>query len=258
MADSSDDYSWISRLLPRYRYGVVSPSTGGVQRGVDYQFYRLVPSDVMHIGVGLGVQNYSRADVSAAMDAFWACVQTLQAEGAQTVVLSGVPVSAALGRERIRSLAREVPSRTGLAFYATLEAIIASLTFLGTSRIALASRFPADTNSVIADYLADAGIDVLASTQRDMSLAQARQLSMRDGMQLALDVGREAAALAPDADAIVIPGGATLSLHAIPALEAELNKPVLINLSAEIWHALICPGVIPPVDGWGRLLASRP
>lgn len=80
---------------------------------------------------------------------------------------------------------------------------------------------------------------------------------MRDGMQLALDVGREAAALAPNAEAILIPGGATLSLHAIPALEAELGKPVLVNMSAEIWHALVCPGIVPPVDGWGRLLASN-
>jgi len=251
------DESWIARLLPRYRYGVIAPGSGGVQRGADYQFYRLVPPDVMHLEVGLGVRNYSRDDVSAAMEAFWKCVEALQSEGANRVVLSGVPVSAALGRKRILDLADEVLKRTGLPFDATLEAIIAALKFLGTSRVAMASRFPEDTNAVIAEYLADAGIQVLASTQRDISLAQARQLSMRDCMQLALDVGREAAALAPDAEAILMPGGATLSLHAIPALESEFGKPALINLSAEIWHALICPGVVPPVEGWGRLLASK-
>lgn len=53
-----------------------------------------------------------------------------------------------------------------------------------------------------------------------------------------------------------MPGGATLSLHAIPALEAETSKPALTNLSAEVWHALIHPGVAPPVHGWGRLLAA--
>jgi maleate cis-trans isomerase len=120
----------------------------------------------------------------------------------------------------------------------------------------LASRFPVDTNAVIAAYFAEAGIEVVASTARELSLSQARRLSMREGMQLALDVGREVAALAPEADALVIPGGATLSLHAIPALEAELEKPVIINLSAEVWHALVSPGIIPPVQGWGRLLAA--
>jgi maleate cis-trans isomerase len=252
----AEDDSWIARLLPRYRYGVISPGSGGVQRGVDYQFYQLVPTDVMQLGIGLGVRDYSAGNVTAAMSAFWTCVEALREEGADCVMLSGVPVSAALGRDRILQLSHEVPARTGLAFDATLEAIVAALQSLGASRVVMGSRFPSDTNRVIADYLAEAGVHVLASTEREISLAQARQLSMRDGMQLALEVGREAARLAPEAEAILLPGGATLSLHAIPALEAELGKPVLVNLSAEIWHALICTGVVPPVKGWGRLLES--
>jgi maleate cis-trans isomerase len=253
----ADDDSWIARLLPRFRYGVISPGTGGLQRGIDYQFYRLVPPEVMQVTVGLGVRDYSAENVNAAMAAFWGCVDALQSEGADSIVLSGVPVSAALGRSRILELIREVPSRTARPFSATLEAIIAGLKFLGTRRVAMASRFPSATNAVISEYLAEADVEVLASTGRDISLSQARQLSMRDGMQLALDVGREAAGLAPDAEAILIPGGATLSLHAIPALEAELGKPVLVNLSAEIWHLLVCPSIVPPVDGWGRLLAGK-
>ena len=257
MPVSAGDQSWIQRLLPRYRYGVILPGTGGTQRGVDYQFYRLVPHDVMQIGVGLGIRDYSDVTPDSAVEAFWRCVETLQAESADCVVLSGVPVSAGMGRQRVCDLLAEVPRRTGQTAYATLESIVAALGFLGVSRIAMASRFPAETNAVIATYLAEAGIQVLATTARDLSLSQARQLSMADGMQLALDVGREAAALAPAAEAILLPGGATLSLHAIPALEAELGKPVLINLSAEIWQTLVAPGVIPPVAGWGCLLANR-
>ncbi len=251
------DAAWIRRLLPRYRYGVISPGSGGFQRGVDYQFYRLVPYDVMQLTVGLGIRDYSPANVQQAMAAFWSCVQTLADEGANSVVLSGVPVSAGLGRARVRQLIEEVPARCGLPFGATLEAIVAALQFLGVARIVLASRFPTDANAAIAQYLAEAEIEVVASTERDLTLGQARELSLEEGMQLALDVGREAAALAPDAQAVVIPGGATLSLHAVPALEAELGKPVMVNLSAEIWHSLIRSGVVPPVDGWGCLLANR-
>jgi uncharacterized protein (DUF952 family)/maleate cis-trans isomerase len=251
------DSASIERLLPRYRYGVIAPGTGGLQRGVDYQFYRLAPNDVMQVTVGLGVRDYSQENVQSAMAAFWSCAETLADEGVDSITLSGVPVSAALGRERILELTEEVPSRCGVPFSATLEAIIAALRFLGTPRIVMASRFPPSANTPIAEYLAQAEIEVAASTQRDLSLAQARELSMQAGMQLALEIGREAAALAPDALAILMPGGATLSLHAIPALEAELGKPVLINLSAEIWHMLIQPGVIPPVEGWGCLVANR-
>jgi hypothetical protein len=59
----------------------------------------------------------------------------------------------------------------------------------------------------------------------------------------------------PRAEAISVPGGAALSLHVIPALEEEFGKPAFTNLSTEVWNDLVRPGIIPPVKGWGRLLA---
>jgi maleate cis-trans isomerase len=211
----------------------------------------------MQIGVGLGVRDYSAHSVEAAMTAFWACVETLVAEGATCIMLSGVPVSAGLGRQRILELIDEVPEKAGIPFDATLEAVVRSLNAFGARAIVMGSRFPAAANQAIGTYLEQAGIEVLATTSRDVSLSQARELSMADGMALALEVGREAARACPEAQAMLVPGGATLSLHAIPALEAEFGKPVVTNLSAEIWSALIRPGTIPPVAGWGKLLANE-
>jgi hypothetical protein len=48
-----------------------------------------------------------------------------------------------------------------------------------------------------------------------------------------------------------------MSLHAIPAVEEEFGKPTFTNLTLEVWHNLIEPGVIAPVHGWGKLLAQR-
>jgi maleate cis-trans isomerase len=234
----------------------VPGASAAIHRGVDYQFYRLVPTDVMQVSVGIGIRDYSSDSVHSAMDLFWSCVQTLVDEGCSQVVLSGVPVSAGLGREQVLELIEEVPRRHGVSLDATLEAMVNALGFLGARRIAMGSRFPAETNAGIAHYLADAGIEVLESTSREISLGDARQLSLEDGMLLPLQVGREALAHSPEAEALLLPGGATLSLHAIPALEAESGKPVLTNLSAEVWSALMGPGLIPPVAGWGRLLAS--
>jgi len=149
-----------------------------------------VPDPIVDLGVGLGIPDYSPHGVQAAMTAFWTCIQTLVDEGARHITLSGVPVSAALGRQRILALTHEVPARTGVPFDATLEAIVAGLAQLGTTHVVMGSRFPAETNDAIATYLREAEIEVLASTARDFSLSQARQLSTREGMQLALDVGR--------------------------------------------------------------------
>jgi maleate cis-trans isomerase len=121
----------------------------------------------------------------------------------------------------------------------------------------VASRWADQLNNALANYLREAGIEVLGVTTRGQWAGQAFGMSFEEGLKTALEVGREAARLAPEADAVVAPGGAAMSLHVIPALEEEFGKPVLTNLNSEIWNALIRPGVIEPVQGWGRLVAAR-
>lgn len=81
-------------------------------------------------------------------------------------------------------------------------------------------------------------------------------MSFEEGLKLALEVGREAARLASNAEAIFVPGGATMSLHVIPVIEEEFGKPTFTRTSAEVWRNLVYPGIIPPVTGWGKLLAT--
>jgi maleate cis-trans isomerase len=81
-------------------------------------------------------------------------------------------------------------------------------------------------------------------------------MTLEQGLEMALDVGCEAARTWPEAEAISVPGGAAMSLHVIPAIEEEYGKPAFTNMSAEVWNDLVRPGIIPPVQGWGRLLAG--
>ena len=81
-------------------------------------------------------------------------------------------------------------------------------------------------------------------------------MTLEQGLEMALDVGREAARTWPEAEAISVPGGAAMSLHVIPAIEEEYGKPAFTNMSAEVWNDLVRPGIIPPVQGWGKLLAG--
>ena len=50
---------WTDLLLPRFRWGEILPRTSGVRRGEGYQFYRLVPLDVMLVSTGLGIEDYT-------------------------------------------------------------------------------------------------------------------------------------------------------------------------------------------------------
>jgi maleate cis-trans isomerase len=246
------------KLLPRFRYGVIHPrSTAGLQRGPGYQLYRLVPLDVMELSTGLGLENYTREGVERALGNYWNCVEVLRQERAEVIIFGGAPVSAVLGRARVLDLLRETKEKTGIPADAPLEALIAALKRLGLKTLAIGSRWADAVNEAIVRYLEAGQIKVVGITKRNQWAAEAAAMSLEEGLATALDVGREAARLAPEADGIAVPGGAALSLHVIPALEEEFTKPAFTNMSVEVWNDLVRPGIIPPVQGWGCLLAGR-
>ena len=249
----------ILRLLPRFRYGLINPrAPGKVQRGLSYQFYRIVPPDVMEVATGLGLDDYAPQAVEKAIGNYWDCVDALVQEKVDVIVLGGVPISVRLGRPRLRALLAETKAKTGIAADAPLEALIAAMDHLGLKKVTIGSRWGDNLNAAIIRYLQDGGVEVVGITKRNQNAVDAAAMSFEEGLQTALDVGREAARLAPDAQAVFIPGAAAMSLHALPAVEKEFGKPAFSNLSLEVWNNLVRRGIIPPVQGWGCLLANIP
>lgn len=243
-------------LKPRFLWGNISPRNAEVMRGGTYQFYRLVPPDIMEVDVRLGIKDYGKDDIEEAIPNYWRCVDLLGSEKVNSFVLGGAPISAQLGRSRVRQLLSQAEDRIGVPGYAPLEAMIAALEHLGIEKVAIASRWADEVNSALAGYLREGGLDVVGVTTRGQWARQAHELTLEQGMQTALDVAREAVHIAPMAEAILAPGGATLTLHVIPAIEEECGKPVITNLSAEVWNGLVRTQTIAPIQGWGKLLAS--
>jgi len=245
------------RLMPRFRFGVIHPRSGGLQRGPGYQFYRLVPTDVMEISTVLGLEDYTPEGVERAIRNYWSCVDVLVREKVEVIVLGGVPVSAQLGRPRVLELLQETRERTGIPGDTPLEAFVAGMKHLRLKTVTIGSRWADQLNDALVHYLQSAGVTVVGMTKRGQWAAESAAMSFEEGLKTALEVGREATRLGPEADAIFVPGGAAMSLHVIPALEEEFKKPTFTNLSAEVWNNLVRPGVIAPIKGWGWLLAAE-
>jgi hypothetical protein len=80
--------------------------------------------------------------------------------------------------------------------------------------------------------------------------------------ELALALGREALTEAPDAQALLMPGGLWFAIHAVPLLEQEFGKPVLLNILSTTCSALRSSAQrhatgVPRADPrWGMVLAS--
>jgi maleate cis-trans isomerase len=248
---------YVKKLLPRFRYGVIQPRAGeAVQRARSYQLYRLLPLDFIEVSTGLGLENYTKEGVEKAVTNYWPCVERLAKEKVDHIIFSGAPISAMLTRPRVRQLLRETKERIGISADAPLEALIAAMDHLGLKKLAIGSRWADPVNDAIKRYLEAGGIDVVGMTKRNQWASDSFAMTLEQGLEMALEVGREAARTWPEAEAISVPGGAAMSLHVIPAIEEEYGKPAFTNMSAEVWNDLIRPGIIPPVQGWGRLLAG--
>ena len=244
-------------ITPWYQLGYVIPH---LYIDLDaYQFYRVAPEGMMLLTTGLDLKDYTLDAVEAELPTLWERFDLFARKEVDRISLSGVPVASALGRTKMRQILKEGERRTGIACDTDLEAHIAALEHLRTTRIALVTRWPEAVNAALARYLADAGIEVIASRSRARTLQQNKQSSADADHELALELGREVLRAAPDAQALLMPGGLWFAIHAVPLLEAEYGRPVLLNILSTTWAALHAAGprmLHRPDDRWGKLLSS--
>jgi maleate cis-trans isomerase len=247
----------MSIISPWYQLGYVIPH---LYTDLDaYQFYRVAPEGAMLVTTGLNLKEYSLAAVETELPVLWQRFDLLAKKKVDRISLSGVPVASALGRKKMREILAEAQSRTGLACDTDLEAHIATLQHLGATKIALATRWPEAVVSALTRYLAEAGIEVLAVRSRSRTLDQNKESSAAADHELALELGREVLRATPDAQALLMPGGLWYAIHAVPMLEAEFGKPVLLNILSTTWAALHSAGkrmLHRPDPRWGKVLAS--
>ena len=247
----------MSVISPWYQLGYVIPH---LYTDLDaYQFYRVAPEGAMLVTTGLDLTDYTLAAVERELPALWQRFELLARKKVDRISLSGVPVASVLGRARMREILAEGAGRTGLACDTDLEAHIATLQYFGATRIALATRWPDAVNDALTRYLAAAGIEVLARRSRPRSLEANKHSSAADDHLLALELGGQVLREAPEAQALLMPGGLWFAIHAVPLLEARYGKPVLLNILSTTWAALHAAGrrmLQRPDPRWGKVLAS--
>jgi arylmalonate decarboxylase len=238
----------------RYTAGRIAPL--GDARHPMSQPEPLLPPDIRRISSSIEITDYTLDGVNEAIGArYWTCVDDLVKRGANSVSLAGFPIASQLGRPRVLELIEETARKTGVTADAQAEATIAAMRHLGVRRVAVASRWSEELNRKLLAYLTHAEIEVLSMTSVGQWAKQAFSMSIEEGIRLAFQLSREAMRKAPDAQALLMPGGAWRSLAAVPILEEDFGIPVITNPIAEVWR-LINAGIAPPVKGWGRLLAT--
>lgn len=247
----------MSIIAPWYQLAYIIPHLYTDQDA--YQFYRVAPEGMMLVTCGLNLREYSLAAVEENLPTLWERFDLMAKKKVDRISLSGVPVASALGRTKMREILSEAQQRTGIACDTDLEAHIATLNHFGAKKIALATRWPDKVNDLLTQYLAEAGIEVLARRSFARSLDANKFSDPMADHELALSLGREVLQAAPHAQALLMPGGLWFAIHAVPILEAEFGKPVLLNILSTTWAALHAAGSqvrYRPDTKWGKVLSS--
>jgi len=244
-------------ISPWFQLGYVIPH---LYTDLDaYQFYRVAPEGMLLVTTGLDLKDYTLGAVERELPVLQQRFDLLAKKKVDRIALSGVPVASALGRTRMREILAEGEARTGLPCDTDLEAHIAVLQHFGAARIALATRWPEAVNAALTRYLAEAGVEVIVCRSRARTLEQNKNASADDDHLLALELGGQALREAPRAQALLMPGGLWHAIHAVPLLEAEHGRPVLLNILSTTWTALRAAGSRiqkRPGSQWGKVLSS--
>ncbi|MGW4769807.1 maleate cis-trans isomerase family protein [Nocardia sp. NPDC004278] len=151
-------------------------------------------------------------------------------------------------RDQVRALAEAagVPaSSTSLAFVGAARA-------LGVRRVAVAASYPDDVARLFVDFLADAGIEVVAQSSAGIdTAAEVGTLTAAQVRDLTLANDH------PDAQALLIPDTAMHTIAVLPELEAALGKTVLTANQVTIWEGLRLIGEVPTAAALGSLFSER-
>ena len=164
-----------------------------------------------------------------------------------------------MATEEGREILDEGAQRTGISCDTDLEAHIATLQHFGVTKLALATRWPENVNTALSNYLKEAGIEVVSLRSRGRTLDQNKVSSAAADHDLALELGAQALRDAPQAQALLLPGGLWYAIHAVPLLEAEFGKPVLLNITSTTRTALAAapqPLKVRPDPKWGKVMGS--
>ena len=67
----------MERLIPKFRFGHIDPAAveaRRARRGPGYEFYQIVPTNIMLVTAVLGIKDFTREAVEAAIPNYWNCV----------------------------------------------------------------------------------------------------------------------------------------------------------------------------------------
>lgn len=212
---------------------------------------RLYPTGVRFIATGLALDRLTPEGYDGVIGRVEAAARRLAREGASAVALMGTSLSFYRGAAFNARLLETMAAATGLPVTTMSSGVVDALQALGARRLAVATAYIDEVNRRLARYLTDCGFEVL--TVQGMAIEQVDRIHTVSDAAV-LDIGLQAFAAAPEADALFISCGGLRTLDVTVPLEQRCGVPVVSSAVAGAWAAVRLIGHSGRSPGYGRLL----
>jgi maleate cis-trans isomerase len=209
-----------------------------------------VTADVVHTSVGEDAHRIDALLDLGSEERLREGAVALRERGATVAVWACTSGSFVFGWDGARAQAARLGEAFGGPASSTSLAFVAALQALGLRRVAVAATYSEPVTSSFAEFLAAAGIEVLASGSHGIVTAEEVGTVERRTVLALVEGGDH-----PDAEAVLVPDTALHTVRWLDALEAALGKPVLTANQVTVWEALRLAERPARGAGLGRLFS---
>jgi arylmalonate decarboxylase len=231
------------------KLGLLIPPTGGTLPGEAASMYS---SRIEYLIETLGVEAMTPDAFEAVLDRIAPNAQKLAARGAEAIVLMGTSLSFYQGQAFNEQLTQILSDATGLPSMTMSTAVIEGLKAVGANKVVVATAYNDDVNARLHAFLTEHGFDVRAV--RGLNIEAMGDLSAVTPAQL-IEFGGEVAALAPEADSMLVSCGGLPTLEILATLEANTGIPAVSSTPHALWAGARLLGMDSRIPGYGRLLS---
>lgn len=221
-----------------------------------YEFYQLVPHDIMLVAVPVDLKEFSREDIERIFAPLDEKLDQLVERSVDLILQLGVPPMVLTGLDFHDRTMAYIKERTGVEAISTIRCVVEALKHLGLKKVVAANKWTAAMNDTLGHFLKRDGIELIGVANEALSVQDFMKAGIRESLELAYELGRRALHDHPQADGLYIGGGAWLNAPAVAPLEQEFGRPVVTNNTAHAWHLTRTLGLWKPIEGRGRLLSG--
>lgn len=239
---------------PTYQFASLMPVP--VSDYMHYQFYQTCPPSCLFVAYPLPVRSFDLESAEKALEGLPRALDFLVKRGVDRITFAGLPIAGVLGRERCLEMMAAAEEKTGIPFSFDAEEAADGLRRMNARTIAVAAKWPAEIMARIAAYMRHAGFEVAGFSSDSFAAKDVIGVAPAGGSSLATSLAEKALDGHAEVDALLLGGGAWLSLPTILDIEARYDKPVVSNTVATSWAAMRQVRVAPRSPGLGRLLDS--